>query len=66
MLFPSVDGIAQFHGIGHLSCLGYFLHSSPDGIAHFDKICGVRKRCQKRTGGAVDRTGGAVTGLLAH
>ncbi len=47
MLLPSVDGIAQFHGIGHLSCLGYFLHYSPDGIAHFDKICGVRKRCQK-------------------
>ncbi len=47
MLLPSVDGIAQFHGTGHLSCLGYFLHSSPNGIAQFYKPYGVRKRCQK-------------------
>jgi hypothetical protein len=47
LLLLSVDGIAQFHGIGHLSCLGCFVHSSPDGIAQFYKTCGVRKRCQK-------------------
>ena len=29
------------------SFLGYFLHSSPDGIAQFYKTYGVRKRCQK-------------------
>ena len=44
MLLPSVDGIAQFHGTGHLS---FFVYSSPGGIAQFYKTYGVRKRCQK-------------------